>query len=85
MGWGRFATALTILAPAQNGPGGRQKPPAASLLINLNMTAAPAGQDWRAWFAEYGARLRLIARQWTSGKAHADDVLPEAFVRFWKH
>gem|GEM_PF-2156606 len=63
---------------------GRNRPPLRSF-NNLNITAAPAGQDWRAWFAEYGARLRLIARQWTRGKAHADDVLPEAFVRFWKH
>ncbi|MEO0039806.1 MAG: polymerase sigma factor SigW [Verrucomicrobiota bacterium] len=49
------------------------------------MTDAHAEQDWRAWFAEHGARLRLIARQWTRGEADADDVLQEAFVRFWKH
>ena len=30
---------------------------------NLNMHDAYSGQDWRAWFAEHGARLRLIARQ----------------------
>jgi RNA polymerase sigma-70 factor (ECF subfamily) len=52
---------------------------------NLNMPDAHAGQDWRAWFAEHGARLRLIARQWTRCEADADDVLQEAFVRFWKH
>ncbi len=52
---------------------------------NLNMSDAHSGQGWRAWFAEHGAKLRLIARQWTESKAHADDVLPEAFVRFWKH
>ncbi len=49
------------------------------------MTDAHAEQDWRAWFAEHGARLRLIARQWTRTDADADDVLQEAFVRFWKH
>jgi len=49
------------------------------------MTDAHAEQDWRAWFAEHGARLRLIARQWTRSDADADDVLQEAFVRFWKH
>jgi RNA polymerase sigma-70 factor (ECF subfamily) len=49
------------------------------------MTDAHAEEDWRAWFAEHGARLRLIARQWTRCEADADDVLQEAFVRFWKH
>lgn len=49
------------------------------------MHDAHAEQDWRAWFAEHGARLRLIARQWTRSEADADDVLQEAFVRFWKH
>jgi RNA polymerase sigma-70 factor (ECF subfamily) len=49
------------------------------------MSDAHADQDWRAWFAEHGARLRLIARQWTRSEADADDVVQEAFVRFWKH
>jgi len=49
------------------------------------MSDAHADQDWRAWFAENGARLRLIARQWTRCEADADDVVQEAFVRFWKH
>ena len=49
------------------------------------MHDAHSAQDWRAWFAENGARLRLIARQWTRSEADADDVLQEAFVRFWKH
>jgi RNA polymerase sigma-70 factor (ECF subfamily) len=49
------------------------------------MSDAHAHHDWRAWFAENGARLRLIARQWTRSEADADDVIQEAFVRFWKH
>lgn len=49
------------------------------------MSDAHADQDWRAWFAEHGARLRLIARQWTRSEADADDVVQEAFVRFWKN
>ena len=27
----------------------------------------------------------MIARQWTRSEADADDVLQEAFIRFWKH
>ena len=49
------------------------------------MFDAHASQDWRVWFAENGARLRLVARQWTRSDADADDVVQEAFVRFWKH
>lgn len=49
------------------------------------MSDAHAHQDWRAWFAENGARLKLIARQWTRSDADTDDVVQEAFVRFWKH
>jgi RNA polymerase sigma-70 factor (ECF subfamily) len=49
------------------------------------MFDAHSAQDWKAWFAENGARLRLIARQWTRSDADADDVLQEAFIRFWKN
>ncbi len=49
------------------------------------MSDAHSAQDWKAWFAENGARLRLIARQWTRSDADADDVLQEAFIRFWKN
>ena len=46
------------------------------------MPDAHADQDWRAWFAEHGARLRLIARQWTRSEADADDVVQEALFAF---
>jgi RNA polymerase sigma-70 factor (ECF subfamily) len=50
-----------------------------------DMTEPLVAGDWRAWFAEHGPRLRMIARQWTRSEADADDVLQEAFIRFWKH
>jgi RNA polymerase sigma-70 factor (ECF subfamily) len=39
---------------------------------------------WQSWFEVYGRRLRLFARQWASGSADADDIVQEAFVRFWR-
>jgi RNA polymerase sigma-70 factor (ECF subfamily) len=39
---------------------------------------------WKSWFNAYGARLLLYARQWTRCPADAEDLVQEAFVRFWK-
>lgn len=33
----------------------------------------------------HGPRLLLCARQWTRSLADAEDVVQEAFVRFWRH
>ncbi|GAB5562433.1 MAG: hypothetical protein SynsKO_40800 [Synoicihabitans sp.] len=44
----------------------------------------PSSSDWRPWFETYGARLLLVARQWTRSAADAEDVVQEAFVRFWR-
>jgi hypothetical protein len=41
--------------------GDGNRPPRRSF-DNLNMHDAYSGQDWRAWFAEHGVRLRQIAR-----------------------
>jgi RNA polymerase sigma-70 factor, ECF subfamily len=40
---------------------------------------------WRNWFQQHGPRLLLCARLWTRSLADAEDVLQEAFVRFWRH
>lgn len=40
---------------------------------------------WKDWFSRNGSRLLLYARQLTHSAADAEDVLQEAFVRFWKH
>lgn len=39
---------------------------------------------WRSWFETYGSRLVLYARQWTGCPSDAEDLVQEAFVRFWK-
>jgi RNA polymerase sigma-70 factor (ECF subfamily) len=41
--------------------------------------------NWRHWYRTYGARLMLAARQWTRSAADAEDVVQEAFVRYWRN
>jgi RNA polymerase sigma factor (sigma-70 family) len=40
--------------------------------------------DWSSWLAAHGAALVLFARQWLPAAADAEDVVQEAFVRFWR-
>lgn len=44
-----------------------------------------ADGTWKDWIETHGARLLLCARQWTRSLADAEDVLQEAFVRYWRH
>ena len=39
---------------------------------------------WRTWLTEHGAATVLLARQWVSNRSDAEDVVQEAFVRFWR-
>jgi RNA polymerase sigma-70 factor (ECF subfamily) len=44
-----------------------------------------AGSDQpNAWLDQYGAALVLMARQWVSARSDAEDVVQEAFIRFWR-
>ena len=49
------------------------------------MEDAHNDDSWKSWFHLYGPKLLLCARQWTRSLADAEDVVQEAFVRFWKH
>src|SRR5437879_5358157 len=40
--------------------------------------------DWSAWLEQYGPALLLLARQRLPNRADAEDVVQEAFVRFWR-
>jgi len=43
------------------------------------------GSDqWTVWLDQHGAALVLLARQWVSSHADAEDIVQEAFVRFWR-
>jgi len=41
--------------------------------------------SWKNWIEDHGPKLLLCARQWTRSLADAEDVLQEAFVRYWRH
>ncbi len=45
------------------------------------MTTDP--DDWAAWFDAHAAALVLFARQWAPAATDAEDVVHDAFVRFW--
>lgn len=49
------------------------------------MEVLPEHDSWKTWFQLYGPKLLLCARQWTRSLADAEDVVQEAFVRFWRH
>lgn len=49
------------------------------------MEDTPDHEAWQTWLQHYGPRLLLCARQWTRSRADAEDVVQDAFVRFWRH
>ncbi len=49
------------------------------------MEDKPDHDSWKNWFQLYGPKLLLCARQWTRSRADAEDVVQDAFVRFWRH
>jgi RNA polymerase sigma-70 factor, ECF subfamily len=47
--------------------------------------APPTHDNWKAWFRLHGPKVLLCARQWTRSPVDAEDVVQDAFVRFWRH
>ena len=43
-----------------------------------------ARDDWQTWFDHHGPALVLFARQFVQSRTDAEDVVQEAFVRFWR-
>ena len=41
-------------------------------------------ENWKTCFSELAPGLVLFARQWTRSAADAEDVVQEAFVKFWR-
>lgn len=48
------------------------------------MEKANAHDSWKNWFRIHGPKLLLCARQWTHTAMDAEDVVQEAFIRFWR-
>lgn len=49
------------------------------------MDAPHRHSNWRICFQELAPKLVLFARQWVPSFADAEDVVQNAFVRFWRH
>ncbi len=45
---------------------------------------AGGSPEWAEWFDRHGAALIMLARQWLSSRADAEDAVQEAFIRFWR-
>lgn len=41
-------------------------------------------ENWKTCFAQLASPLLLFARQWAASHADAEDIVQDAFVRFWK-
>jgi RNA polymerase sigma-70 factor (ECF subfamily) len=41
-------------------------------------------ENWRSCFSELAPGLLLFARQWVRSAADAEDIVQEAFVKFWR-
>ena len=41
-------------------------------------------ESWKTWFRHNGPKLLLCARQWTTSLSEAEDLVQDAFVRFWR-
>ena len=51
---------------------------------NRGRDMAGGSDQWIVWLDQHGAALVLLARQWVSGRADAEDVVQDAFIRFWR-
>jgi RNA polymerase sigma-70 factor (ECF subfamily) len=48
------------------------------------MESVVSHEDWKECFSQLAPGLVLFARQWVQSRADAEDIVQEAFVRFWR-
>src|SRR3954468_10917871 len=48
------------------------------------MDNAAINENWKDCFSQFAPGLLLFARQWVRSAADAEDIVQEAFVKFWR-
>ena len=48
------------------------------------MVNVASHEDWKVCFTSVAPGLLLFARQWVRSRADAEDIVQEAFVKFWR-
>ena len=48
------------------------------------MDSAAINENWKGCFSQFAPGLLLFARQWVRSGADAEDIVQEAFVKFWR-
>ena len=48
------------------------------------MDSAAINENWKGCFSQFAPGLLLFARQWVRSRADAEDIVQEAFVKFWR-
>ena len=48
------------------------------------MDNAAINENWKACFSQFAPGLLLFARQWVRTQADAEDIVQDAFVKFWR-
>src|SRR2546430_6164202 len=48
------------------------------------MDSAAINENWKCCFSQFAPGLLLFARQWVRSGADAEDIVQEAFVKFWR-
>ena len=43
-----------------------------------------SSSDWQAWLDRHGPALVLLARQFVPSRGDAEDLVQDAFIRFWR-
>lgn len=62
----------------------RDNPPRTTDTTTPVMENVATDEDWRACFSEAAPGLVLFARQFVQSLADAEDIVQDAFVRFWR-
>ena len=41
-------------------------------------------EAWKQWLDRHGPAMLLLARQWAASTSDAEDIVQDAFIRFWR-